>query len=272
MPVENETETHGLTADLSKFIITEDGAIVDPESGEVLGYQNAPLISDDPVPDDVDPAVVKRQEKELVEFYIERRARAIARKVGIEAEMNLLLAGIRERFESKLKEEDRKVDFLDHYYGDVASRFTTDEIAELAAKSKKAPKSVKLNYATLGFRATKGKTEIKDHALAAFTLLAAGEDKALRFTVDVNAVRSEADEKEARYLLETLKELLDPILGEAEIGEERPLEGVKLFPGVSVQVMAGLLPDELPETVRGISKELPKHPLGKFYVDHGGKS
>lgn len=271
---ETQEETTGQVAD-QKFIITDDGAIVDPETGEVLGYQNAPLISDDPVPDDADPALLKRQAKELVEFYVERRARANARKTGLEAEMNLLIAGIQERFETMVKEQERKIAFLDGYYGDVASKYTEEEIGELAAKVKNAPKSIKLNYATLGFRASKGKTEITDHERAAYTLIEAGVDTPLRFTIDVAELREKAEEKEARYVLETLKELLDPELELKDIEDpdsEKILAGVKVFPGVKVQVMAGLLPDTLPEGVEGITRQTPAgSALGKFYVDHGGK-
>jgi hypothetical protein len=270
---QTQEETSGQIAD-QKFIITDDGAIVDPESGEILGYQDAPLISDDPVPDDVDPAVVKRHEKELVEFYLERRARANARKTGLESEMNLLIAGIQERFETMVKEQERKIAFLDGYYGDVASKYTEAEIGELAAKVKNAPKSIKLAYGTMGFRASKGKTDISDHERAAYTLIEAGVDTPLRFTIDVADLKENGNEKEARYVLETLKDLIDPEfqLEDIEDPDSREvLKGVKVFPGVKVQVMAGLLPDKLPEGVEGITRQMAGSPLGKFYIDHGGK-
>lgn len=271
--MQTNAEVAGQVAD-SKFIITEDGAIVDPVSGEILGYQDAPLISDDPVPADADPEVLKRETEEIVSFYIERRARAVAREAGLKTEMELLVSGIRERYETMIKEQERKVAFLDSYYEGVASKYAEEQIGELAAKVKNAPKSIKLSYATLGFRSSKGKTEIEDHGLAAYTLAKAGVDEPLRFTIDVADLKAEAKESEARYVLSTLKDLLEPhyeLEDPDDPDSAKVLKSVTLFPGVKVQVMAGILPETLPEGAQGISRATSSSGLGKFYVDHGGK-
>lgn len=129
---------------IEQIIVTDDGYRVDPETGEVLGF-------DSETPTDFIP---------FMDFVLQRRAQAEARAAGLTAEMNLLVAGIKERFETRIAEQTRKVEWLDAQHGPAIQKWAHEQIEGGKAKS------VKTAWATLGFRASREKMEVLDPQVA----------------------------------------------------------------------------------------------------------
>lgn len=239
----------------SKTFITEDGFILLKETGECVGAVDIPALG--MLPEDL--AEREKLLAEAVDTYLERRARAKARRVGLETEMNLLIAGIRERKETQIAEMDRKIKWLDTTYEAHAQEFTTIKIAGTEKKQ------IKRDFGTCGFRAQKGATVVDDPLLAAHQLFEAGVPDPIRVTVTLDALSSEASPQMARYIIETLSECLSTVRGEN--GE---IEEIHALPGVAFEVMVSKLPATVPEAVTAIHINAPANPLGKFYVEHGG--
>lgn len=153
--------------DMPAPIQTLDGYIVDPDTGEVLG-------STDPRPEET---------KAQVDWYLQKRALAEANKDALTHEMNLLIAGIRERFETRIAEQERKLVWLDANNEGVARQFAMEQIAF----SGKSLKSFKHAWATLGFRASRETLKVTD-AEKAFSALVDGETvkyEPIRLTFDL---------------------------------------------------------------------------------------
>lgn len=125
---------------------TEDGYIVDSETGEVVGHKDA--IGGE------DLAIT-------VERFLERRARANAAAEGLRREMNVLVAGITERFETRIREQERKIEWLDVSFEPLAKQFALEKIAYQGKG-----KSIKTAWGTLGFRASRESTKIVDNPTA----------------------------------------------------------------------------------------------------------
>lgn len=113
-------------------ILTEDGFIVDPVSGEIAGLS------------EISP---NEDLKSQTEKYLERRARVNARAEGLRREMDVLIAGVRERFETMIREQESRIKWLDHVFGPGAQAFAAERLSGGKAKSLKLP------WGTIGFRA-----------------------------------------------------------------------------------------------------------------------
>ena len=93
----------------------QDGALVNIDTGEVIGYAGSPFVLPPLDPgltasmtrDEIVARKTERAQglKDAVLWATERRARAEARMEGITHEMNLLIAGVKERFETRIAEQ-----------------------------------------------------------------------------------------------------------------------------------------------------------------------
>lgn len=253
-----------------------DGALINTETGEVVGYAGSPFV----LPP-LDPAltaslsreeVMKRkaereeQLKAAVLWATERRANAEAKLGGVTTEKNLLIAGVNERFETMIAEQNRKIKWIDDTYGPAMREFTKSQLE--GGKSK----SVKLPWATLGYRASKGALEVTDAPTAAFTIIEADGASAVQLTINVGELHAAAlkdRDGAADMLLSALMEAFDVKFtekGEAENVQE--IDHVELVPGMTASIIAGQVPDALPEGVLGMERKPNEDPLGKFYVSH----
>lgn len=118
-----------------------DGFIVDQETGEVLGHAESGSLADD--------------RDRLVGWALKKRAEALASAAGLEAHMNLLIAGVKERLETQIREAERKAAWIESAYGLTIQSWAEDNIP--AGK-----KSVKHDWATVGFRSSRESTKILD--------------------------------------------------------------------------------------------------------------
>lgn len=262
-----ETETN------DPVVIQEhDGALVNELTGEVLGYAGSPFC---PPPMTI-PEGVELSEAELaalkaerdaqlnaaVTWATERRARAEAAMKAKTFERDMLIAGINERFEGQIKEQKRRIDWIDNCYGPAMKEFAKNQLE--GGKQK----SVKLPWATLGFRATKGKLEVTDAPLAAWTLLQQNGperqyDKAITVKINLGEL-SESDFEAFDSVFTMLHFVFMSALDDA--GE---LKSVSVPNGMEFSIVASHVPDELPEGVKGLERKKSDEPLGEFYVKHG---
>lgn len=254
----------------------QDGALVNLDSGEVLGYAGSPFVL--PPLDPALTASMSREDvlarkseraqglKDAVLWATERRARAEARMEGITHEMNLLVAGVKERFETRIAEQKRKLAWIDTTYGDAMKEFAKEQLT--GAKGK----SVKLPWATLGFRASKGELEVSDAPTAAYTLIEHDATSAVKLTIDLGALHTAAAQDRdgpADALLHALMEAFEPkFTAEGVAANVQELDHVEVPVGVDIAILAGQVPDVLPEGVIGCRRNAPEDPLGKFYVKH----
>lgn len=272
-----ETETN------DPVVIQEhDGALVNELTGEVLGYAGSPFC---PPPMTI-PEGVELSEAELaalkaerdaqlnaaVTWATERRARAEAAMKAKTFERDMLIAGINERFEGQIKEQKRRIDWIDNCYGPAMKEFAKNQLE--GGKQK----SVKLPWATLGFRATKGKLEVTDAPLAAWSLLQTDEKlaKAVEVTISLGDIlepilfdRETGEEGESvnTKLVDAIMETFFPEYSSTD--EEEKLDKVDVIRGVKVSILASHVPDEIPEGVKGLERKKSDEPLGEFYVKHG---
>jgi len=200
------------------YTLTEDGAMIDPETGEIVAYVESP--AQDP-------------REEVVDWVLERRARAEARRIGLEAERDALIDGIRARFESQIREQSRRVEWLDRQYGHVLQ-----EYAARALEGGKS-KSLKRAFGTIGFRASRPKLVIDDHAAAGIALAQDGHPEAVEVKLP---------------------------LGEADPDLRSRLMAAIVYGTASARVLSSLVPDGV--EVEGLHRESHDHPLGAFYVSH----
>lgn len=255
-------------------VVLEDGAVVNLETGEVYGYEGQPFVL--PPLDDVARATMTKEEilqatqeresqlRAAVLWATERRAKAEAKKKGLEAEMEALVKGIQSRFGALIKEQANKLAWLDAQYRPAMMEFTASEL--VGSKSK----SVKLPWATLAFRATKGKLEVVDAPMAAYSLLEEGLEEAVTVTLTLGELKKLADEDSlADVLLESAREALKAkFLPPLEEGGDVVLSAVECLPGVSVAIQGAKVPDVIPKGAKGLTRAKPDHPLGDFSVKH----
>jgi hypothetical protein len=227
----------------------EDGYIIDAETGEVLGMVDAIPFSDD---------ATYTEKKNLVQWALKRRADAVALGKAKKLHMETLIAGIRERFETQVAEQDRKVAWIDQCYEPLMKEVCRTEIEGTTKKS------VKLDWGTLKFVASKGKVEVDDPAGAALELFDEGMQYALRVTLDASALYAAAEggDIEAKRILSAMPNMI-----RSETDGEK-LVSVTPVPGVSFQVMASAFTEEIPEGLQYIRRAKPEDPLGKFGVSH----
>ena len=248
----------GLGQEPETFI--EDGYIIDAETGEVLGMVDALPVQDEQTYGD---------KLNLVDWALERRARANARMIAKRQEMNLLIAGIQERFESDIKAEERKIGWIDRCYTNLFKEVARTEIEGTTKKSTKRP------WGTLKFVASKGKMEILNHACAAAELI---ENESypgcLRVTIDFGVLAFAATENpKAKAILDQLNdiELIDATYESRDgsgFADTYEVIRAETVPGVTPQVMASLVPDESLPHCKFIVRHKPEDPLGNFGVAH----
>lgn len=225
--------------------IDYDGAIIDIETGEVLGYKDA--------------ADSKGDVEDIIKWATERRANADAKRAGLIAEQNLLLAGIKERFESMIAEQTRKIEWIDKQYKETMEKYATEKV--IGGK----PKSVKLPFATLGFRSSKGAVEVTDAPTAACTLIRAGHGDAVEFTINYAELLSNSDNGAfgANLLLKAIQECFY-----VELNEKLELVQVHIPSSMRPSIKASLVPSTIGEEIKGVRRNSPANPLGDFYVKH----
>lgn len=257
-------------------ITEEDGALVNEATGEILGYAGSPFVL--PPLDPALTASLTREEilsrtkereekvKEAVLWATERRAKAEARMKGVTFERDTLIAGVNERFEGPINEQKRRIDWIDATYGPAMREFTKSQLE--GAKTK----SVKLPWATLGYRASKGALEVTDAPTAAFTLIEEGGESAVKLTIDLGALHAAAaadPHGTADLLMRAIGDAFEvKYTEEGEAKNEAIIEKATLPSGVDVAILANQVPDELPESLVGLERKAPEDPLGKFYVSH----
>lgn len=262
-----ETETN------DPVVIEEhDGALVNELTGEVLGYAGSPFC---PPPMTI-PEGVELSEAELaalkaerdaqlnaaVTWATERRARAEAAMKAKTFERDMLIAGINERFEGQIKEQKRRIDWIDNCYGPAMKEFAKNQLE--GGKQK----SVKLPWATLGFRATKGKLEVTDAPLAAWTLLQQNGpdreyDKAIKVEINLGEL-SESDPEAFDSIFMVVEQAFI-----RRLNMEGELKSVSVPNGMEFSIVASHVPDEIPEGVKGLERKKSEDPLGEFYAKHG---
>lgn len=264
----NETEnqnTIDIIADESVVIEDHDGALVNAMTGEIIGYAGAPFTLPDG-PSDLTPQEIDALRREAVLWATERRARAEATMKAKTFERDTLIAGVQERFEGQINEQKRRIEWIDATYGNAMKEFATEQL--IGAKSK----SVKLPWATLGFRASKGAVEVTDPGTAAYTLIGEEAYGAVRLTIDLGALCDEADKDPDGYaslLLDAIGDSWCVKYTEEGLAKNKAIvEKAALPVGVNVSIMAGQLPDVLPDSLIGVSRKAPESPLGTFYVKH----
>lgn len=256
-------------------ITEEDGALVNEATGEILGYAGSPFVL--PPLDPALTASLTREEilsrtkereekvKEAVLWATERRAKAEARMKGVTFERDTLIAGVNERFEGPINEQKRRIDWIDATYGPAMREFTK---SQEGAKTK----SVKLPWATLGYRASKGALEVTDAPTAAFTIIEADGASAVQLTINVGELHAAAlkdRDGAADMLLSALMEAFDvKYTEEGQAANEAIIDHVELPSGVEAHILGQQVPNDLPEGVLGIERKAPEDPLGKFYVSH----
>lgn len=111
-----------------------DGYIVDPATGEVLG---------------------NTEQLQTAEWALRKRAEAHAHGEALRSEMELLINGIRERFELRINEVIRRIEWLDLAHG-----ASIQEYAKALIPAGK--KSVHTAWATIGFRSSRESCTVLD--------------------------------------------------------------------------------------------------------------
>jgi hypothetical protein len=168
-------------AELEKLAIASDGAIVDLETGEIHGYQNAPEISD------------KDLEK-AIDWYLGKRAFALADKAGLEKAKAELIAGIEARYDVQIREQENRVKWLDSIYKPHCETCGRETLiggkAESIEESNKRlalakVKNVKRPFGTLAFSSSRESLSVLDTYLAAAVLLEKELYAPLRITIDL---------------------------------------------------------------------------------------
>ena len=238
----------------------EDGYIIDAETGEVLGMVDALPVQDEQT---------YSEKLKLVDWALERRARANAHMIAKRQEMELLIAGIRERFETDVKSEERKIAWIDRCYTDLFKEVARTEIEGTTKKSTKRP------WGTLKFVASKGKTEVLNHACAAAELIENESwPECLRVTIDFGALTAAAESDPlANALLHQLNCLAlirptyEPIDDSGEPGSFAVLHA-ETAPGITPQIMTSLIKDEDIARCKFVVRHKPEDPLGNFGVAH----
>lgn len=155
--------------------VIEDEWVVDPDTGEVVGSLLELRGEADQGPD-----------QEWCDDMVRRRANAAARLVGLEAQMNMLITGVKDRFEPKLKAERRKLEWLDKGPIRLVIEFA---LAKVTAKGFKG-KSFDFNFGRASFKKSGGKVEIVDQERAVQFCLS-HSPKAVKVAIDLNTVPEE---------------------------------------------------------------------------------
>lgn len=275
MPELIETSTPETTTD--PIVIEEhDGALVNELTGEVLGFRGAPFtpppidaVGTDLTSEENLARLAEREEqlRQATLWATERRARAEAALKAKIYERDTLIAGINERFEGQINEQKRRIAWIDASYGPAMREFAKSQLEGSKQKS------VKLPWATLGYRASKGAVEVTDAPRAAFTLLIHDLLEPIQVTVSLGALAAaiKADENDGESSRGVQSILLEAITDafNLNVTDDGELQSVDLIDGVSVSITAGKVPDEIPETVKGVERKKPEDPLGTFYVKHG---
>ena len=258
----NETENNiDIITNEPVVIEDHDGALVNTMTGEIIGYKGAPFTLPDG-PSDLSPSELDALRRDAVLWATERRARAEAAMKAKTFERDTLIAGVQERFEGAINEQKRRIEWIDATYGQAMKEFTQSELE--GAKSK----SVKLPWATLGFRASKGAVEVADPDTAAYTLIDGGLGSAVSVTLDLGALSSEACKGDSFGAVASA--LIDAVVGafRAEMDECEEVKFAELPSGVNANILASRLPDILPDSIKGVARKAPESPLGTFYVKH----
>jgi hypothetical protein len=229
--------------------VEQDELLVDPETGEIIGYASAPP----DIPTDARAEERRGRLRELVEWATERRARCEARQAALEAELQGLIAGLRSRFEPLIAEQSRRIAYIDDRYGDAMREFAREELAGANAKS------VKTRWATLGFRASKGALEVTDARAAALWLMGNRLGGCVKLTVDLGPLEDASWMEPESPSASLFRAIRDTVFLEDHE------EGVMC--GVSLHIQATHVPDELPDGV-GMARQKPECAEGKFYVKH----
>ena len=247
------TAVEELPTSTERETVVEDGYILDAETGEILGMTDALPVNDEST---------YAEKLGLVDWALCRRASAHAKADSLAHEMNLLIAGIRERFETQIKEQQRKVEWIDRCYTPLFKEVCRTEIEGTTKKSTKRP------WGTLKYIASKGKIEVADPVGAAIELFNEGFQHALRFTIDVDRLYLQPD-VETPFTSEFSTQMLNLLPKALHCKEgDGQITNTEIHPGVSVQIMSSLIKEELPEGVTCISKIKPEDPLGNFGVAH----
>ena len=180
--------------------------------------------------------------------------------------MNSLIEGVRKRFEPLIQEQARKIEFIDYNYKAAMMEFAATEL-QLTNSTKK---SIKFPWGTLGFTSSKGKLEVDDAPLAAYTLLQDGQDEAVILTINIAELRDKAQNEPLdsfeRMLYSMVKDAFEIHTEEVEDAEDK-IVAAKPTTGLSFGIKASALPADV-DNLPGVHRIKPDHALGNFAVKH----
>ena len=120
-------------------------AIIDTETGEILGVEDAPETTTD---------------LQFVEWFGNRRTRALAKKAGLEAEKAEWYSKIGRQYDGEIKCLDNFVEYLDKAYTPMLEYY-----AKVVLEGKKT-KTLKLGFLELSFRTTRPRLDVVDNEKA----------------------------------------------------------------------------------------------------------
>lgn len=157
--------------------VIEDDWVVDPVTGELVGH----------LTELTPPAETFEPDHDWCEDIVRRRANAVANITGLEAQMKMLIDGIRERFQPKINREQNKLKWLDGPSGPMKLVIA---YARAKVMERKKGKSFDFDFGRIPFTKSGGKLEIVDEEKAAQFALA-NAPKAVKVAIDLDGVPEE---------------------------------------------------------------------------------
>jgi phage host-nuclease inhibitor protein Gam len=132
------------------IIDPETGAIINTDTGEILGYEDTPTETEDT--------------EKLINWLGERKLRVSAKLAAIQAEKQAWIDKVADQFDSKIKALDRELEYLTRN-PDFVSRLKDYARVQLAGAK---TRTLKTGLLKLSFRAVPGGLKVtdKDAALA----------------------------------------------------------------------------------------------------------
>lgn len=172
--------------------VIEDDWLVDPSTGELVGHLSELNGADG----------IEEITEQWCESIVRRRANAKAELVGLQAQVDMLIQGIRDRFQPRIRREENKLAWLDGPAGPMKEviRFALER-----TQAKKKGKSYDFAYGRISFSKSGGKLEIVDEERATQFALT-HSPKAVKVAIDLADVPEEVMPK-AKELVSLLQSL-----------------------------------------------------------------
>lgn len=150
------------------------GARIDPETGEILEWADAPAMPDDTVP------------SELIAVLGERLARLRARLAGLKAERDAWLERVATQYDARINAVQRALDHAPEPYLDTLRGYAAQQLVGKKSKSHKE------GLLTMSFRSSRERLDVTDEEKAmAYLEQAAPEAIVVRRTIAKQLVPAE---------------------------------------------------------------------------------